>query len=402
MRNLIIVTLSFWLGSGLYAQDVWIKRDSVNGPPRGACAAFALNGEGFIATGVNIEEFKRRMYSYDLEQDDWDNEESLGGDAGVGLERASAIGFSARGYGYVGLGSGAAAYMKDLWRYDPETETWTQMADFAGSARRGAVAFEIDHIAYVGSGQDEEGLTSDFYKYDAELNEWEEIAEFEGGARREAVGFRMGGKGYFGTGRGASTYYADFWEYNPISDEWTEKAEFPGTPRMGAVGCGVFPSAFIMLGEDNSFEYREDVWEYNFFGNIWTQRADYAGGTRSQASAFVVDDRIFVGLGYNGSYHDDFYEYEQILSVVDNKLELSISVFPNPSNGNFQIQYPAGINPSIEIYNSAGQNITALFEIIRQNGKFMISANEIVAGNYFINFFDQNEFLFTKQIILHP
>ena len=68
------------------AQDIWIQRDSVNGPPRGACAGFSVAGEAFVIGGINMEEYKRKMYSYDLDQDDWDDELALGGIAGDGLE----------------------------------------------------------------------------------------------------------------------------------------------------------------------------------------------------------------------------------------------------------------------------------------------------------------------------
>lgn len=371
----------------VYGQDLWIKRDSVNGPPRGACSSFELNGEAFVLSGIDVTDFKRKMYSYDLEQDDWDSETTLGGVTGSGTERASAVGFSASGYGFIGLGAGPAALLKDLWRYDPETETWTQMADFEGTPRSGAIAFEIDDIAFVGTGQDEDGLKDDFYSYNAETNTWTELNDFEGTHRKEAVGFTMGGKGYLGTGRGNDSYLDDFWEYNPTLDEWSQKSDFPGTPRIGAVGCGVFPSAYIMLGEDNEFEYRDDVWEYNYFGNVWTQRADYMGGTRVQASAIVVNNRIFVGLGYNGIYHDDFYEYDRVLSTNELVLPIEVSIYPNPINSEFVISTKGNVALSaFHIYNSAGADVSCSFGIVNRSD-YQITVEligDLPFGNYFL------------------
>lgn len=354
IRSLLTLALITSFTITTSAQDVWIKRDSVNGPPRGACASFELKGEGFVATGINMEEFKRKMYSYDLEQDDWDDELSLGGETGGGLDRASAIGFSAGGFGFIGLGTGTSSLKKDLWRYDPETETWTQMADFEGEARTGAVAFAVDNVGFVGTGQSESGLHDDFYKYVVETNTWEAIGDFDGLARKEAVGFKMGGKGYIGTGRSNTGYLKDFWEYDPTEDDWSQKADFPGTPRMGAVGCGVFPSAYLMLGEDNSFEYQDDVWEWNYFGNVWTQRADYMGGPRTQANAFAVDGRVFVGLGYDGVYHDDFYEYDRVLSTNEEYMQLDFKAFPNPTSEYLTIQTQKPIQ-EIRLYDMQGK-----------------------------------------------
>lgn len=402
MRVIAILAASFLLHAS-YSQNVWIKRDSVNGPPRGAAASFELNDEAFVVGGVNVEEFKRKMYSYDLDQDDWDNESPLGGETGSGLERASSVGFSAAGYGFVALGSGSASYMKDLWRYDPETESWTQMADFAGTARNGAIAFSIDHIAYVGTGQDAEELNDDFYKYDPATNTWTELGSFDGAPRKEAVGFTMGGKGYVGTGRGSSGYFIDFWEYDPSEDEWTQKADFPGTPRMGAVGCGVFPSAFIMMGEDNDFEYQDDVWEYNYFGNVWTQRADYMGGGRTQASAIVVDNRIFVGLGYNGIYHDDFYEYERVLSLSEQEEIISLDLFPNPVVNQFTLNWSDPMfHPGIQVMDANGRNISDHFSIVKTNStKITVNLHkDLPSGYYFVSVFDDNEFKGVKKFIL--
>lgn len=400
MKKLLMLSTALYFSSA-FGQDMWIPRDEVNGPPRGSCASFELGGEAFVAGGVNLEEFKRKLYSYDLEQDDWDDEVGIGGETGDGLERGSAVGFSAAGSGFVALGANASATLKDLWRYNPEDETWTQMADFAGTARTGAIAFSIDDIAYVGTGQDEDGLTDDFYKYDPATNSWTELEDFAGAKRKEAVGFTMGGKGYVGTGRGESGYFADFWEYNPTTDEWSEKAEFPGTPRYGAVGCGVFPSAFIMLGEDNDFDYKDDVWEYNYFGDVWTQRADFPGGVRTQASAITVGSRIFVGLGYDGAYRDDFYEYRQVLGIESE--EIKMTAYPNPAVNQFQLSWTSPVSLlTVKIYDTAGKEVTDQFSInqISDNAVIVKHYRNKKSGQYFISVFDQTDFKGTTKVML--
>ena len=398
--RLLLLFLS--ISSLARTQNVWIQRDSVNGPPRGGAAAFTLKNEGYLIGGIDLLDFKRRLYSYDLDQDDWDDETSLGGDAGAGLERASAVAFTIDTFAYVGLGMGSTL-LKDLWRYDASTGTWTQMADFAGTPRNGAIGFAIDQKGYVGLGQDADNLKSDFYSYDPSLNEWQELADFEGGARKEAVGFTMGGKGYVGTGRANDSYLADFWEYDPSTDTWDQKADFPGTPRLGAVGCGVFPNAYIMLGEDNDFEYRKDVWSYNYFGDVWSQRADYPH-TRTQASALVVDERIFVGLGYNGQYHDDFYEYEPYPLSTSEFDVADFNLYPNPTNAHFTVDVPMEIsNAQIRIFSVSGQEITGLMNIEKQgDGRYFISSDEkIVSGQYFVCFYDESNFIASKSVVFN-
>ncbi|MFK8039265.1 MAG: T9SS type A sorting domain-containing protein [Crocinitomicaceae bacterium] len=319
------------------AQDVWVRKDSVNGPPRSSCAAFVLKGEAFVVGGLGVTSFKRKMYSYDVDQDDWDSEESLGGENGDGLERGGAIGFKILGKGYIGLGQGnTVAYFSDFWEYNPQTKAWTQKANFIGSARRQAVGFAIDSFGYVGTGQDASGVTKDFYKYEATSNTWTQLADFAGTARKGAVGFSNGGQGYLTTGDDG-TYTNDFWIYRIETDTWEQKSNFPGTPRTGAVGWGVFPQIFIACGYDNTLSYKKDVWEYNYFGDQWVQRSDFMGSARTNAIAVNIDGIGYIGLGYDGGFLDDFYAYTPILS--DNlKDNLSaFFIYPNPTSDFIQI-----------------------------------------------------------------
>lgn len=381
------IFLGFLLGASVtsYAQDSWIQRDSINGSPKSSGAVFTLNDDAYFLTGLDEFGFKRSMYSYDISQDDWDDEASLGGDAGDGLNRGSAIAFSVGGYGFCGLGTGSADYFKDLWQFDPVTNVWTQMADFEGTARREAVAFTIDDNAYVGTGLDENGLTNDFWQFDYEFNNWIQIADFPGTARRDAVSISMGGQGYVGTGIDATTYKSDFWAYYPLTDSWVQKADFPGTPRHGSVGFGLFPTAFIALGEDNTFTYKNDIWEYNYFADSWTQRTSFPAAGRAQAFGVVIEGRAFVGSGYNGNFFDDFYEYLPILSV-DEEINLIGNVFPNPATTVFELSLSQSIVDSqVQIFNAIGQNITALFEIRKISlTQIQINAQNVSKGMYYI------------------
>jgi len=49
-----------------------------------------------------------------------------------GSARYVAVGFSIGAKGYVGMGTDHSSIRKDFWEYDPDADTWTQTADFAG------------------------------------------------------------------------------------------------------------------------------------------------------------------------------------------------------------------------------------------------------------------------------
>ena len=374
-------------------QDIWEIKDSVNGPARGSSASFVINGEGYIIGGLDDFGFKRKMYSYDPSQNDWDDELSLGGLNGDGLDRGSACGFAIGNKGYICLGQGQTnPYFKDTWEYDPISDTWTQKADFGGTPRRQAVAFVIGNEAFVGTGQDANGLCKDFYKYDPSTNSWTQLNDFPGTARRQAVAFTMGDQAYFGTGDDG-VLKNDFWMYEVSSDTWIQKASFPGTPRAGAVGWGIFPTAFIATGEDNTFAYTNDVWEYNYFSNSWTQRNDFIGTGRKNAVAMVINNIGYIGTGYSGSYEDDFYSYSGIAGI-DDLSSTKLKIYPNPFFEKATVELPNDISSieNIKIFDQNGKEVSENFDITLSNKELIVRKENIYKGNYFLKI-DESPYL---------
>ena len=399
MRNylLLLIATSAFTAIG---QDVWIQRDSVKGPPRANAATFVSNDDGYVVTGYDGFGKKRSAVSYDIDQDDWDSEVSIGGDTGDGLNRSSAIGFKSGVDGFVGLGEGSGFMFSDIWKYDRLTETWTQMADFGGGARTQAVSFTIDDTSYVGTGKGSDLVTlyNDFWKYDPANNLWTEIASFPGTGRMDAVGTDMTGKGYVGMGYDGATYTTDFYSYFPVTDTWTQIADFPGTPRINAVSFAVFPQLFIATGDDG-FNYLNDTWEYNYFGDVWMQRTDFPGEPRTGAFSFVIENRPFVGGGVgSGTYYDDFYEYTILLSdaQLDNK---NISLYPNPAINSISIDLSGiGNFSKYVVYDVQGKQMLA--GVIQNQSKIVLDLNGFNNAAYYLALYDENNAVLTKQFVV--
>ena len=143
-KGIVMACAMCFLAGQLSAQDIWIQKDSVGGPPKSACVGFVIGGIGYIGMGFDQFDYKRSLFAYNPFVDDWDKIESIGGELGLGLNRSSAVAFTIGSSAYVGTGQGAAPYFNDFWRYDQATNSWTQVANFSGSPRREAVAFGID------------------------------------------------------------------------------------------------------------------------------------------------------------------------------------------------------------------------------------------------------------------
>lgn len=379
-----VLTLLMCVVSGfLIAQDFWIPRDSLKGPGKSVASAFVANGQGYVVAGLTSNGFVRSMYSYDVNQDDWDDTTSIGGLNGGGLSRGSACSFSIGNKGYICLGQGDNTdFLNDVWEYDPALDVWSQKANYAGSARRGAVAFVINDIAYVGTGQDVTGFRKDFYKYDPATNIWGAIADFGGTARKYAVGFAIGNQGYVGTGNDG-IMRNDFWQYQVFQNMWIQKSNFPGTAREGATGWGSFPDGFIATGEDINNAYCNDVWQYNYFTNAWTQRTPLPASGRKHAVSFMIGQIAYLGTGYNGDLLDDFYAYDGITGIGITDNIGSVGIYPNPSVQSFVIE---GIfisaRSNVSVFDISGRDVTSAFRFEITDGKIDADVIAPANGNY--------------------
>jgi N-acetylneuraminic acid mutarotase len=369
----------------MYAQDYWLQKDTVNGAPKSAASSFVLENRAYLVAGTDDFEYKRKMYSYRADQDDWDNEVSLGGDGGDGLARVGATSFAltqgGQTKGYVALGqTQTIAFMNDLWEYDRTTEAWTQKANFTGAPRREAVSFVIANKAYVGTGNSGSGLLADFFTYDPTTNSWAQISDFAGTARRAAVAFSMESYGFVGTGDDG-TLRNDFWMFNPQTDQWIQKANFPGGPRSGACGWAAFPVCYLGTGEDAAHTFQNDLWEYNYFLNNWTQRANLPGPGRKNAVAFYLDGWGHIATGYNdGVFFDDLWAYSGTASIASIQTP-EIAVKPNPTVDFLEFEMQE-LGTIVQVYSAVGQEIK--FASWQQGSKVTIDTRSFIPGTYFL------------------
>jgi N-acetylneuraminic acid mutarotase len=255
-----------------------------------------------------------------------------------GVERYEAVGFSIGSKGYIGTGSTnpdvsnmkfdtkPSQLLKDFWEYDPAKDTWTQKADFGGTARERAIGFAIGNKGYIGTGWDHVAkgkIASDFWEYDPAANKWAKKADFEGRHRFDALGFSIGNKGYVGLSAGT-----DFWEYDPANDKWTKKSGLPvfalQVEFVGFIGFGIDNKGYIGLGckrkwlssSPNGDNYNDvlldNMYEYDPASDKWTKKADFPGGKRYQAVCFAIGNKGYVTTGENKDLirKGDLWEYD--------------------------------------------------------------------------------------------
>ncbi|MBI4930251.1 MAG: T9SS type A sorting domain-containing protein [Bacteroidetes bacterium] len=257
-----------------------------------------------------------------LAQGTWTQKANFGGTA-----RWYAVGFSIGTKGYIGTGDdGSVPFKKDFWEWDQSTDVWTQKANFGGTARRKAVGFSIGTKGYIGTGDaNTGGYQQDFWEWDQSTNVWTQKTNFGGAAREFAVGFSIGTKGYIGTGYDNffGPHYKDFWEWDQSTDVWTQKADFGGTARYVAVGFSIGTKGYIGTGDTSIYGggFKKDFWEWDQSTNVWTQKANFAGKVGNNAVAFSIGTKGYIGTGRDTAGIDtqDFWEWDQSANVWTQK-----------------------------------------------------------------------------------
>lgn len=379
------------LSSSLIAANFgWTQRENFGGIGRHRSIAFSIGSKGYMGTGhYNAQgdvQFKD-IWEYDPASNSWTQKADFGGG-----KRYHAVAFSIGNKGYVATGRDTTfANKNDVWEYNPLTNIWMQKGNFLGTARRGAVAFVIGNFAYLGTGLEGGGAyTNTFYRYNPINDTWSPVASMPTGGRISAVGFAIGDKGYVGTGyvNGVGSTN-DFWEYNPALNTWTQKANVGGfANRMEASGFAINGKGYLGTGDNySSGTNYGDFWEYNPNTNIWTQVADFGGLPRRYLTCLTIGNKGYAGTGTNGTNFADFWEYSELLSseeIINSMNEVKVYPLPAFTETTFDMGNISDLykyNFSLSIYSLNGSLVQKIDNI--SDRKVAINRNNAVSGIYF-------------------
>ncbi|MFV0522241.1 MAG: Kelch repeat-containing protein [Mangrovibacterium sp.] len=308
-----------------------------------------------------------------------------------GSKRTAATGttveIDGKEYGFVGTGMDSEEdRLVDFWRFDPSGDTygtWIQIADFPGIARTEAVSFSINGILYVGTGftdisgsdADENAYLKDFYKYDPATDTWTQIDDLptnSGGGIKACTAFVLGDKAYVGLGADRDNEYKDFYVFNGATETWESSplTGFPGDKLTGAASFVIGDIAYVGAGSTNgssakgffSFDgtnwrklhvlttdddddYSKDddydynivrnytatfvmdgkgyfatagnnttsstVWEYRPESDKWVEKTEFEGSSRNHAVGLTINGVGYVTTGgSSGSVFDDIWRFE--------------------------------------------------------------------------------------------
>ncbi|MEQ9303280.1 MAG: hypothetical protein RJQ14_05135, partial [Marinoscillum sp.] len=206
---------------------------------------FTLDNKLYLCFGFSEVDWKyhKEFWVYDPETDQWTEIAEFEGET-----RQSAEAFTINNKAYVGFGEGKG----DLWEYNPETNAWTYITDYPGDINTNSesVTFVLGNKIFVGYQNDRNSKEIEFWKYDIDQMSWKKAANnryVEGNSSSGNYSFVLHGKGYVGNNKHLSLY-------NPDNDTWKESEYSPITKSI----YGLVPTdleSIYFLSEYSLFEF---------------------------------------------------------------------------------------------------------------------------------------------------
>ena len=292
-----------------------VTAEDVSNPANRSTASIVkhLSSEVFDPAGWQLEPVTGATLHY-----------SAGGVVGTHPVAAGEVGYVMGGW------ASGSAVNPDLQMYDPNTESWMQLADLP-NPRHSLVVGWIDGLLYAaggyGAGYDSSG---DLQVYNPGTNIWDNTTPADmpvtrgGGAG--GVGFCSAGAGecLFHVGGGLNSWFSSMtletWQYDPGANAWTQLDDKPaGSSTQGFVlGAGVGCLGQVYVGGDwrgyHEF-YRLDATQPA--GSQWAQLADIPAAAGVQMPALVCKEDwgalVLIGGDPNGSwgtYNTTVYVYD--------------------------------------------------------------------------------------------
>lgn len=244
--------------------NAWSSKKAFPGPPRRGLISFSNDTFAFVGLGFDGVTTFQDLYRYDYLLDKWDTMTNYPGQGG-----RNTMATSLNNYAYVGGGNfNSSGPKNDFWQYDMVNDSWIKKANLGMGVCASGIAFTIDSIIYMGLGNNGSNNLRLLYGYNPNTNVWTQKANFSGQGRMKPACFVIndaaviGGGFRFGFGRPSTLN--DYYEYNPRSNSWTSinVQSFQGNRRADAEAVGLNNKGYIVMGVDSVGSTFNDIWEY--------------------------------------------------------------------------------------------------------------------------------------------
>lgn len=343
----ILLSLCVVFATMSYAQQ-WTQLIEAGGASRYGAMEFVIDDQAYIVGGLNTVnssfEAYNDLWKYNDTSDTWSQMASF-----PGSNIYDGVAFVIDSLAYVGLGADQFGNRyRHIWAYNPRSDSWNQVASLPTSAARtGAFSFVLNGKAIIGAGDTyingNRVYFKDVWEYNPLTDTWIQKGDFTGGGRVGMSAQVVNGRAFVGLGDDGFIFYTSYFEYDPINDDWLPKANFPGPNRSFYSTTVAQDRIYLMSGEDLSSFFTNEMWSYNPIADAWQAKWHFAGPKRAFANMFYLHGSFYFGLGLSEASSlglADFWKLEVSGIGLEEETKTYFSVYPNPSTGLINLNFP--------------------------------------------------------------
>lgn len=387
---IIVLSSAGWVQA---QQTKWKQMEDLPGSERHHPVTFSINGYGYALTGLAVpSRLLRDFYKYDARTNQWETMTDFPGAA-----RSFAYGAEYNGKGYVGFGLSQAAYLNDLWEYDPGTDSWKQLSSCPCSGRRHpAFTITSNGKLFVGMGDGQAGNMRDWWEYDIASDTWSQKVGLPGAARHHPYYFSLGTDAYVGFGHGTGlNIFKDFYKFNTLTDAWEQMQDFPGEARVAGSQFSHNGFGYVISGEGSDHNNLDtgEVYQYDPAKDSWKEMEPHPGSGLWAPGTFVVEDSVYLIAGEDAASDSQksLWKFElpaskkQVPANVETKegeTITSFTVYPNPVTGG--VLRIGGVIPeavkTLSLFSLDGQMV----QEFKSNHSGSYTLNDELAGIYLL------------------
>lgn len=282
----------------------WIQHAPFPGTARATSSSFVIEDSAYVCCGRTLwhGSYLNEVWKYDSQSDSWTQMDSF-----PGKRRVKAVAVTINGKGYVGLGCdggediGEISVYRDFYEFDPSIRKWTQKASFPGAEANDLSYAVVNGCLYTAMGFDGRKAYPSTYRYDPRTDTWTKMTN-AANAYMLTSSFAIANDLYVGAGCQGRNIRTVF-RYDTNRDKWSQVASLP-QGRILSNGLAIGDKGYILLGRfwagaENGGRLLSDIMEYDPNSNAWTKRGDFPGQARQNATVFTIRGRGYVVMGEN-------------------------------------------------------------------------------------------------------